>query len=450
MPQKYNIRFNRPEPSSEEVNKHRNFDDLLNRYHGETDKSHPTTRVMPMRSRRYLTYVIGAAAAIALLLIAYRGFQDAKQQKNANGVFVEDATQDPASLLPPLASFEIADPANDQNISLMDGEMVISRTTLFRDRGRSIERPILIHYRQINEEVQAKLPGLLLDHVNTNTTLPNLDAAAVLEVFATAGGQPISMAPEALVPVELNAQIATSDLGHLTDYQLYRFDSLSQRWIAFGTIEAEAIDPGWPADWGVAQQYRNVEQDFAQRIADAQFDTPLPPRPTPPQREIGDNPTLELDFLNELALAEGSDVNQSDLERLNQRGIWEILPETAAINENAFNVIWEQVRLRRLQNDRYEMTLINPQKQERLIVRPILLDDGNYREAMYRYEVALATYNNILEGQQVAKAAIARLQAEREAALHQATLEVQDFIDAMPKAEQQRWKNRTATFRFSI
>ncbi len=456
MEQRYNIHFNRKEPSREQLKGLQDFDAVLKAYEAGTPISRPTTKVTAMRTRyRYLSYAIGSAAAVALLVFAWgqwnSGVAAYSPQDTATYFTNRPFILPPATAnVPDVEAVTIADEEQAQTIHLDDGTLVFARSTLFHDRGRAIEQPFQIHYRQLDEVIDYFLAGIPLSYL-VGEQQQQLDAAVVLEVAATSAGSIIPIAAGQAVSVQLATEVYITD--NIADYALYQLDTVLRQWEKVGPVSSQFEASQWPASWESVQQYQRVVADYAKRMEVLKATNPsLPPRPQAPKRVVANNPTIELDFLNGLALAAGSDVHPQDLERLNSRGIWELLPETGQIDMRAFNVVWEQVRLRRLAGgDRYELTLINPGKEETLLIQPILLDEGNYQAALARYELALEQYVYALTASQenVAEDS-ASLVAERAQALLAAEQAIQAQLAQLPTAEQQKYHHRKAFFTFEI
>lgn len=456
MEQRYNIHFNRKEPDRDQLKGFQNFDQLLQSFESGTPPSLPKTRLIGMRSRyRYLTYVVGTAAAVLLLLFA-RGqwgrdtaipaFPDTATYFASRPFILPPATAN----MPDVSAVTISHTAQSQTINLDNGTLVLSQSALFRDRGRAIEQPFQLHYRQLDEVVDYFLAGIPLTSLESGQ-LQQLDAAVMLEVAATEAGKLLPIAANEEVAVRLTTQVHA--VASTPDYALYRLDTVQRKWEKIGAVTARFEPNQWPEDWESVQQYQRVVADYARQMSQLKASTtPLPMKPQPPKRVVEHNPTIELDFLNGLALAAGSDVRPEDLERLNSRGIWELLPETGQIDLRAFNVIWEQVRLRRLDgSDRYELTLINPQRQEILLIQPILLNEANYQAALARYELAMKRYETALAASEKNGAQDSLgLVAERDQALAAAKQAIEAQLAQLPAAERRKYQVQKVHFSFAI
>lgn len=458
MEQRYNILFNRTPPKTEQVEAHQNFEQLLQRFDPPLNSTNKRNKVVGMRSRiPYLTYFISTAAAVALLFFGWLQWQanttTSFTDQELAAYFAKQPFVLPPSTanVPDLQTTAIEQTEEDQKLALDNGELVISRTALFRDRGRAIERPVQLHYRQMDEVADYFLAGLPLAFSEAEQPV-QLDAAVVLDVYATAAGRHIPIATGQTVEVTLNTHVyADTSLGA---YALYRLDTVARRWEKVAAVAATYQDIAWPQHWASVQAYRKLEANYADKIRQASGSTKLPPptAPQPPRNSVGNNPTIELDFLNGLALTTDSDVRPEDMERLNSRGIWELLPETGQIDMRAFNVVWEQVRLRHLDSgDRYELTLINPERQEKLLVQPILLDNNNYQAAIQRYEAELAAYQDKLASyQEQTTPDSPQLIAERDEALAKAYTAILQEAAQLPLQEQTKYRQQQVDFRFSI
>ncbi|MCB0635436.1 MAG: hypothetical protein KDC54_02400, partial [Lewinella sp.] len=215
---------------------------------------------------------------------------------------------------------------------------------------------------------------------------------------AEQNGERLRLAPGKAIQVELVSEVPVAAFGELPQYAVYQLDSAAHRWVYHRIDLAEWLDApaaGLPADHPY-YALNELEERYERDLESLTADNPLPTAPVPPTRASGNRPTIELNFLTEdLALAPDSDLSAEDLQRLHQNAIWEILPESGEVDERAFNVTWEQVRLRALTGQRYELTLMHALNEETLIVRPVLLGD-DYNRALAAYESEKAAYDSAI------------------------------------------------------
>ena len=207
------------------------------------------------------------------------------------------------------------------------------------------------------------------------------------------------MAPGKAIQVELRSEVVVKDYFSLPKYHVYQLDTASRTWQYSNVdmlqfVEEDLITGGtntpqqrWQRELG------NLEQEYEKALQDLQMDFPLPSAPVAPTQANGNRPTLELDFAQgALALDPASDLQPEDLAYLHAGTIWEIAPESPEVDPRAFRVSWETVKLRRLNTQRFELTLQHRDNEETLIVAPVLLG-ANYQQAMAKYQDELATYD---------------------------------------------------------
>ncbi len=397
MENRYDIRFGETEPSPEAVAGHQDFDALLAQLAEQpsvTTESTTTTPQPPAVRRRLLPRYLAAAAAVAVLLslgLVYlinggNGGPDAA----ARAAFLEQSpyVDPPREQYKPTyqsLAMTVADRPGDQRMALSDrATLVYSSTTFMTDRGRSAENPITVYYREMADFADFFLAGVPLEYDERDQHY-HLATNSLVDFYAEdAAGNRLVVNEDAPLQVVFTGNVQTAADGSALPLSVYHLDSTARRWDYAGEDDIRLLNIG--TDRSPAGRRSAAEENYGRRLAELEESSPLPPAPLAPVRSTGTNPTLELDFINSLALAPGSDVQPAELERLNESGIWEILPEGPAIDQRAFSVIWEQVRLRRRGESKFELTLINPQRSESLVVRPVLLGD-----AFARAETGFAT-----------------------------------------------------------
>ncbi len=389
MENRYDIRFGEQEPSPEAVAGHRDFDALLARLAEQpsvsTESSTTTITPQPAAVRRRLLprYLTAAAAAAILLSIGLAILFN-------NGTAGPSAAERTAFLRsspyidPPREQYKpayqnlaltVVDRPGDQWLALSDrATLVYSSTTFMTDRGRSAENPITVYYREMADFADFFLAGVPLEYDERDQHY-HLATNSLVDFYAEdAAGNRLVINEDEPLQVVFKGTVQTAADGSPLPLSVYHLDSTARRWDHAGEDDIRLLDQ--PNGSSAAGPRAVAEENYGRRLAELEQSSPLPPAPIAPVRSTGNNPTLELDFINSLSLAPGSDLQPAELERLNESGIWEIIPEGPAIDQRAFSVIWEQVRLRRRGEGKFELTLINPQRSESLVVRPVLLGDA--------------------------------------------------------------------------
>lgn len=395
MENNYKFRFGTEAPSSEDIRQRMDFDALMGQFEQGQQQQRGQLRV------RYLAYAVAAiAAAVALLLLApnlLRPSTLTPEDWFDSQPFVQAPLPD---MQPDFNTQTLADAYQGGVIEYPSGSrMVVPAMAFMNDRGKLITGEVTIHYRELHDYVDFFTAGIPMVYDSAGTQR-YLAAAGMVEVYAVQNGQRLRMAEGKALQVELISTVAVNDYFTLPKYNVYQLDTAARTW-AYRSIDMVQFveDESWATADDKAPQFiwqqalANMELEYNKALQDLQMDYPLPSAPLAPNRAAGNRPTLELNFgAGELALDPASDLQPQDLAYLHKGTIWEIAPESPAVDTRAFQVAWESVRLRRLSSQRYELTLQHSRNKEVLIVSPVLVGDA-YQRAMNSYEMEKAAYD---------------------------------------------------------
>lgn len=397
MEKNYNIRFNLEEPSKEAIRKRMDFDALLNQF----EESQPAPAARPAKVRR-LVYVLSAAAAAIALLLLIPVLTRQQSTLSPEAYFAQQHF-----VAPPIGQLSldfqkesITDPHKGGIIEYPSGSrLVVPAAAFMTDRGALVGGEVEVFYRELHDYVDFFVAGIPMAYDSLGTQR-YLTSAGMVEVYAEQNGKRLQLAPGKAIQVELVSEVPVNDYFTLPNYYIYQLDTAARSWVYRNVDMLQFVaEDNWPdGDTGSPEalwkgQLAQLETEYQQSLQELQDGYPLPPAPLMPTQAKGDRPTLELDFLNgDIALDAGSDLQAEDLAYLHQGTIWEIAPESPAVDPRAFRVTWESVRLRRLNAQRFELTLVHSQNEETIIVTPVLLG-ANYERAMIAYEAARKGYD---------------------------------------------------------
>ncbi len=395
MEKNYNFKFNLEEPDGDAIRQHMDFDALLGQFEEQQVPRNRQARI------RRLVYVASAAAAAVVLLLFVPGlFQN--DPLTPESYF---ASQDFVSApVPDLnIDYEVKAVADAHRGGVIDypsgSRLVIPAAAFMDDRGKLVGGEVEIHYRELHDYIDFFVSGIPMAYDSLGMQR-YLTSAGMVEVFAEKNGRRLRLAPGKAVQVELRSEVTVSDYFTLPNYYVYLLDTVNRTWeyqnidiLQFA--EDDEWEPG-AADspqrrW--QQELRWLEADYDLALQELQANNPVPAAPVPPRQATGDLPTLELDFVNGgLPLDPTSDLQADDLNYLHAGTIWEILPESPEIDSRAFRVEWQQVKLRRLNAQQFELTLQHSANEETLLVAPVLLG-ADYQRALNKYEQEQAAYD---------------------------------------------------------
>ncbi|MEM6397299.1 MAG: hypothetical protein AAF741_13210 [Bacteroidota bacterium] len=447
MEHDYDIRFNQPEPDSKKIADYRDFEALLAQHQGEKSQAAKRLRFKPV--------YWAVAASLALLISAFFLLrQNTSSYPSSEAYFASLPYINPPvdhAALPPHQVMSTQESYIEEAL-LQNNEqrLLVSRMRLANEYNA---QPVELHHRTMDDVADFFLSGIPLGYDSLGQQR-QLDVTAIVDLFATAGGQRISLATDSDYDLEMSTTISAGSDGSMPLFFLYQLDTTNRTWEYIADVPAQELeDIQDPAEeLPLVQDRQRLARDYATRISeleDRPLNTSLPPQP--PLQTAQGQPTLTLDFLNGMALAEGSNVSTEELEALNGGSDWQIAPESPAINTNAFNVEWQEVRLRHLSEDRYELTLINPNKEERLIVRPIWFDLEKLAERQAKYENELAEYEASISGAlEQRKTDLDELRRQRDAALDAADRAIASYLASLSEEEQAKLKARRVKFELEL
>lgn len=395
MEKNYNFKFNLEEPDSDAIRQHMDFDALLGQFEEQA-----VPRARQTRIRRLIYTASAAAAALLLLLVVPSLFQN--DSLTAEAYFArQDFVRAPiADLDQPYQVKNVADAHRGGVIDYPSGSrLVIPAAAFMDDRGKLIGGEVEIHYRELHDYIDFFASGIPMAYDSVGMQR-YLTSAGMVEVYAEQDGRRLRLAPGKAVQVELRSEVTVDNYFMLPNYYVYLLDTVNRTWeyqnidiLQFA--EEEEWEPGASATpqrrW--QQELRLLEADYESALQELQANNPVPAAPTSPRQATGNRPTLELDFVNgDLPLDPASDLQVDDLTYLHAGTIWEILPESPKVDPRAFQVEWEQVRLRRLDAQQFELTLQHSANEETLLVAPVLLG-ADYQRALQQYEQEKAAYD---------------------------------------------------------
>jgi hypothetical protein len=400
MENNYQFRRNQRDPDPDQIRRHMDFDALMQAY-----EASPAPVRSPLRVRR-LYYALSMAAAIALLLMVGQQWWGAGSQRSniENYLAQRDLRDAPLAALRPVPEKQVVDAYQGGVIEYASGSrLVIPAAAFMNDRGRQVGGQVEVYYHELHDHVDFFLAGVPMRYDSLGTQR-FLTSAGMIEIYARQNGKRLKLAPDKAIQVELVSDIYTTDFFTPPTYYVYQLDTLARNW-AYRNIDImqfvesddlPSLDARSP-EWQWRRQMAELEVDYEEAVL-ALLDTyPIPAAPVAPHQADGSRPTLELDFLDgQIVFDPSSEVSQDELQRLHRGTIWEVLPESPAVDPNAFRVNWERVALRSLDGRRYELTLIHSQNKETLIVQPVLLGAAftaatdQYATELEAYEAAVA------------------------------------------------------------
>lgn len=400
----YNIKINPPQPSSDDIAKHQDFDALLTQFKEapQPEESEPERKPRVI----WLKYA-AAAAAVLLLAVMVRGLLQGEKGMNDKQYFASQPFINPPldDIKPTFASAKIN--ANQGGVyEYKNGSKLIVPAAAFRNTdGKLVEGEVEIEYREMHDYVDFFLSGIPMTYDSAGTKYV-LESAGMIEIIAKQNGQPVKMQPGKEIKVELISYISMPRLNVNPKYNIYKLNATTRSWEyrnvdniqiiedldneGFENEELNILKTNYQSSISKITTSENLE------IKELDATIGMPIKPNRPFRANKDQFSFDLD------ISENASPVVKDLGEKYQNIIWHISPNSPVINTNAFKVVWESMDLKPLDDGQdFELTLINGNRQERVIVTPAL--SGNeFTQAMSVYDMAMETYRKALNAREIA------------------------------------------------
>lgn len=460
MSQNYRINKNSKFPSSEEIQKLKDFDALLENFNATKPKPKPNAGGNTII--RTLTIIGGAIAAAVVGIIFFFTIGKDNQIDLKYDQAQAEFFQAQPYINPPLKAV----PANfsEQSISADEGgvieyksgsRIIIPRGAFVAANGEPVAGQVAIHFREMHDFVDFFLSGIPMTYDSAQTKYA-LESAGMIEIIAEQNGKRVNLAPEKPIQVELVSEILAQPVNIPPRYNIYKLDTLNRNWvyqnvdqIQFQEDEALPTVNLSPAQKIFQDEITQINNKAAKALEELEASIPLPVKPKEPIKHVGERPTLELDFEEDNVELAGNG-NLQELKQLYEGTIWQISDRSANYSPADLGQTWTNIRMAPLNNRDFELTLVGTEKEVTLIVSPVLMGN-DFIQAKNRYEAGLKEYQLAFEEREAKlsekRAAIQKqVESDRLAAIqtyeqNQADLQV-NSQDAVPTLVRRKIVNR--------
>lgn len=428
----YNFKINPPQPSSEDIAKHKDFDALLQQFQ---ETSLPAEKETTQKPRIvWLRYAAATAAVIMLGLFA-QGLLQGGDSMTEEEFFASQPFINPplTNIKPTFASQKVN--ANQGGVYEYNNgsKLIVPAAAFVSNDGKTIEGEVDIKYREMHDFVDFFLSGIPMTYDSAGTQYI-LESAGMVEIYAEQNGQRLQMQPGKEIKVELISHINMPRLNVSPKYNIYKLDEDKRNW-EYKDIDHIQIIEDMDADETPNEYIVQFKNEYNNALAkiDANEKAELnrlnigniPTAPIKPFKSDKNKLSFDIDIADS-----ASDAVRA-LGQKYKSVIWHISPNSPAINPNALRVDWESMDLKPISGQDYELTLINGDRTERVIVTPALSGE-DYTKAMSVYQGELDDYNKVLKDNELRiksqkETLIAKYAPQRELALQQYNSKIENF-----------------------
>ena len=400
---KKKININRPEITSEEITKGKNFDSIL--------KQH-TILSKPLYKKPWFlsSVIVATVAVIATVVLLNNESKNIKQESlQQQSILNSDSTtlaefykkeEAKPCINPPLQGINI--PYTTYKVIAEQGatldfktgsKIIIPKNAFVDENGKPLKGEVELRYREFHDAADFFVSGIPMTYDSAGVHY-QFESAGMMEMLAYQNGKQVSMTPGKSVNVEL----ASSYKG--TDYNLYKLDTVKNNWSCLGKdkieIKSNKISPKADtfkiARLELTPEYKTIETKKVEVQQEKETKIAALPKPLPepkkPELAKKDNYTFDLDVnvkdFPELALYKGV--------------LFEVGAENKNFNRSVYDIIWDEATIKEgtKKGENYLLALRKAQKKYELIVYPVF-EGKNYETATKDFQDKFSKYNVILE-----------------------------------------------------
>lgn len=391
---KKKVNINRPDISSEEISKRKNFDSVL--------KQH-TVITKPFYKNPWFLSGGGMALVAAVIAIVLQlNSVDAVKPKAVNTEIAVDSAaladfyrteEAKPCIAPPLAGLDI--PFTSYKVIAEKGgtlefktgsKITIPKNSFVDSEGKLVKGEVELHYREFHDAFDFFIAGIPMTYDSAGTRY-QFESAGMMEIMGYKNGQPLAVAPDKSINVEL----ASNYEG--TQYNLYKLDTGANNWACLGkekvvktgntappAVETTTIN-NTPEYKKIETQKQEAQKEKEEKIASFYKAVPEPKKP---EQSKKDKYTFDLDVDSkeypELAVYKGV--------------LFEVGNENKGFNSSMYSTVWDEAVVKDgpEKGKNYMLTLKKASRQYDLVVYPVF-EGKNYEAAMKEYQDKLGKYN---------------------------------------------------------
>ena len=395
---KKKVNVNRPDMSSEEILKRKNFDSVL--------KQH-TIINKPFYKKPW--FLSGAGIAVLATVAAIVFKVNTTDNVNINAVnSVASAVTDNIALAnfyrneeakpcinPPLTGLNI--PVTVYKVIAEKGatldfrtgsKITVPKNSFTDEEGKLVKGEVEVHYREFHDPVDFFVAGIPMTYDSAGVRY-HFESAGMMEMKAYQNGKLVAVAPDKSINVELASNYPGAE------YNLYKLDTVANNWSCLGKDKIVANVPDTKADntKPVEQvketaEYKTIEVNKEEAIKTREVKVEALPKapvaPKKPELAKKDKYTFNLDVDSkeypELAIYKGV--------------LFEVGDENKNFNSSMYNITWDEATVKEGpdKGNNYLLTLKRASKKYDLVVYPVF-EGKNYEAAQKEYQEKFNKYN---------------------------------------------------------
>ncbi len=400
---KRKVNLNRPEISSAEIAKRKNFDSVL--------KQSANVGAKPLIKKPwFLSSVVAVTIAIVTTVVLMN--QDKKSDQHVENQ-EQISSSDSLALLAFYKEEEakpcIAPPIKGLNVhyttfkviaekgATLDyktgSKIIIPKNAFADENGKLLKGEVELRYREFHDAVDFFVSGIPMTYDSAGVKY-QFESAGMIEVLAYQNGKQVNMAPEKAIDIEM----ASDYKG--TEYNFYKLDTMANNWSCLGKDKVKA-NPEKSSASDIKKEIvsieetpeyktfetKKVEAKKEKEVQMAALPKPIAEPAKPAQVKKGKftfNLEVDAKEFPELSVYKGL--------------LFEVGDENTNFNKSMYDITWDEASVKEgnKSGENYNLTLKKGLKKYDIIVYPVF-EGKNYETAMKTYQEKFNKYKVTLD-----------------------------------------------------
>jgi hypothetical protein len=426
-----NLKFNidRPKASDEEIKKHQNFKELVERFKQQSLKQAQGDESWWKNKKvRYATVIAGITVVCTVTYLSILNSQ--KQKTKKNETVITQKTQhtntgpdkfihEPSSKLKiAYSSYKINNGKGGDITHNSSSKIKIPKNSFVDKNGKDIVGDVTIEYREFHDAADIIAGGVPMAYDSAGKKY-NLETAGMFDIKGSQNGEPVFIKPDKTLKVEL------ASANNEQRFNQYYLDTISQNWTYIKKDRAEAIIAKTenrsvtdikrpPTTAKIEQLKQEVEVVIPKKIDSVKVvyenkvqKLPKAVEPFKPAKLNSSRPSFKL---------EGSYDEFPELAAF-ENVTFEVGTENKNYNKEFNEITWSDLKISKgpVKGKNYLLTLSYRNRTEKLIVYPVL-SGKDLAKAEKIYEKNLEEFEALSEKRQAEeKRLISEMETKRAA-----------------------------------
>ncbi len=406
MPTKFNIE--RPPISDDEINKNKNFDQLLKQFKNQSiAKAREDRTWWKNKKIVYRTIIAGAIITCTVTYLAL--FNNSKNNTTVNDKLttnvlkpapIEKFIQAPSTALKQSTAKYTVNSNKDQVITHNNSQIKIPKNTFVNKQGEEIVGDVTIEYQEYHDAADIIVSGIPMQYDSAGTK-KDFESAGMFKINGTQNSEQIYIRAGKTIDVEMASQNAENKFNQ------YYLDTIAKKWNYIKKDEAQNIPQQKTAFANANKKVTpTIESNPKLTTLRNQIDVLIPKKidsvktvytkkiellpkykePNKPSRATG-RPNFVLD----------GNYNEFPELKAFDKLLFEVGDENKNYNKDFHEITWSDLKVKEgpQKGKNYLLELTYRNRKEKLIVYPVL-EGADLEKAEKTYSKSLGDYNSLL------------------------------------------------------